>query len=93
MRVRLKTLEQLEVEFKPYASRWEYDDALQIDFNNFNWYITTKMVDMLGKVIEVKSLKNNEDYTHIGFIDRVSYGFHESWFIFEEFFKEEEFMI
>jgi hypothetical protein len=94
MRVKLKTLEQLEKEFRPYASRWKLTNTLlYIEVYGLKWNINADMLSKLGTFIDVERFEfPKEMYTHYG--DGNGYwNYHESWFTVEEFFKEEEFMI
>ena len=91
MKVKLKTLEQLEEEFgfKFYESRY------LTKFNNMDWWIDKDMFEYLGKEIEVKKIDGSRDYTHCGIINHIKWGWHELWFEPEfvpiEFIKENEF--
>jgi hypothetical protein len=94
MRVKLKTLEQLEKEFKPYADIWEHGKTLlYIEIFGLKWNINADMLSKLGTFINVERFEfPKKTYTHYG---DGYWNYHESWFEpeLEDFFKEEEFKI
>ena len=85
MKVKLKTIEQLEKEFEFKYNGYYYTT----NFNN--WCITDLMLKYLGKEIEVKKLETYFDYTH--YDNEIKCYWHESWFEPNDFFKEDEFEI
>lgn len=105
MLVKLKTLKQLEKEFKPYCSKWDiinwsWSNIKSIDVKYFDlgWYFGVEKIKKLGTVVEVEkqiqiiersNVKRN--YTHK--IKNSSLLLHELWFEQEGFIKEEEFMV
>jgi hypothetical protein len=105
MKFRLKTYEQLETEFRPYASIWKKSSTtVRIKYNNFNWYINNEMFSMLGRTMELKEIPEGvaglKNYTHENVFTSYPgikwvYHWHKLWFEpeFEDFIKEEEFMI
>jgi hypothetical protein len=95
MIVKLKTLEQLEEELKPYADRWlNRNGNLIIDYNERSWYINKKMIECFGKYIDVVyNVDMYKDYTHCD--KKLHCVWHEMWFEpeLEDFISEEEFML
>jgi hypothetical protein len=88
--VKLKTIKELEEEFKGDSDFWDCGDDLEIDYNNMDWYINEEMMELFGGFIEVRKVKD-EDYTHKEKKDGNYY--HELWFKskVEDFLKEEDF--
>jgi hypothetical protein len=95
MKVKLKTLEQLEKEFRPYASMWEFiNGSLRLRVDGFHWHINSCMIKRLGGFIDVMDIgySNTRNYTHYG--DDQWY-YHKLWFApkFDDFISEEEMKI
>jgi hypothetical protein len=99
MKVKLKTIEQLEKEFRPYASIWDSKNGeLRFEVHGFKWHINSYMLTKLGTFIDVKNKEiirirsYRKNYTHEGYDGWV---YHELWFEpeFEDFLSEEEFML
>ena len=90
MKVKLKTIEQIANEFDTdYNPKSLY--GFHVYYNDEELYIHKDMFKYFGKEIEVEKISYSR-YTHkqtTGY----KWGFHESWFMKEDFLKEEEFLI
>lgn len=64
---KLKTLDELELEFKDISDEWDYSSFgnLYIIYKDMRWIINKEIFKYFGTEIEVRKVDYSSNYTHV----------------------------